>query len=79
MKIEEAIDKMKRLQSEWHSSSERYQVYDMAINALSAIEDIKAEIDVVVNQEMKDDMRWACGLRYSLNIIDKHIGKESEE
>lgn len=50
-----------------------------AIQALSAIEDIKAEITRVVEEENAEDAKWAAGLRYSLKIIDKHIsGKESE-
>ena len=44
----------------------------------NVLNDIKTEINTTANQEMKDDMRWACGLRYSLKIIDKHIGERSD-
>lgn len=40
-----------------------------------SIEDIKAEIQQVVEEEA-DDERWSRGLHYALKIIDKHTGKE---
>lgn len=47
------------------------------INAvpMSVIEDIKAEIQQVVEEEA-DDERWSRGLHYALKIIDKHTEKE---
>lgn len=40
------------------------------------IDDIKAEIQQVVEEEA-DDKRWSRGLHYALKIIDKYIsGKE---
>ena len=41
----------------------------------NVIEDIKAEIQQVVEEEA-DDTRWSRGLHYALIIIDKHTGKE---
>lgn len=44
---------------------------------ISVIENIKAEIKQVVEEEKDESYMWALGLRYSLKIIDKHIsGKE---
>ena len=37
------------------------------------LEKIKAEIDEIVESEMKEDVLWSLGLRYSKKIIDKHI------
>lgn len=37
------------------------------------LEKIKAEIDEIVEREMKEDMRWSLGLRHSKKIIDNHI------
>ena len=39
------------------------------------LDDIKAEIQQVVEEEA-DDKRWSRGLHYALKIIDKHTGKE---
>ena len=44
---------------------------------MSVIEDIKAEITRIAEEESVEDSKWTAGLRYSLKIIDKHIsGKE---
>ena len=48
---------------------------DCHFELLKTIEDIKAEIQQVVEEEA-DDERWSRGLHYALKIIDKHIGKE---
>ena len=51
---------------------------------LSVIEDIKAEISKTVCEEIKQCdgdyafLKWCAGLRFALNIIDKHLGKEKE-
>lgn len=37
------------------------------------IEQIRAEIIQVYEQEMQVDRTWAAGLRYSLKIIDKYM------
>lgn len=42
---------------------------------MSVIEDIKTEIQQVVEEEA-DDERWSRGLHYALKIIDKYTGKE---
>ena len=39
----------------------------------NVIDNIKAEIQQVVEEEA-DDERWSRGLHYALKIIDKHIG-----
>ena len=70
-----------------HSRCKYKNALEMAINALSAIEDIKAEITEnqnVVSETLKFDKedcfyngKWA-GFELALAIIDKHIGKEQE-
>ena len=45
---------------------------------LSVIEDIKAEIVQIADEEQKHDEKWAIGLRYAVKIIDKYKA-ESEE
>ena len=42
------------------------------------IEDIKAEIRQIVDEETERCEEWARGLHYALCIIDKHCGKENE-
>ena len=39
---------------------------------------IKAEIMLVANQEKSHDVSWALGLRYAVNIIDKHIAERED-
>lgn len=61
--------------------SEYIAAFSMAINALSAIEDIKAEInEFIKNPQFGDlDIGASCGAVKCLEIIDKHIsGKENE-
>jgi len=41
------------------------------------LDDIKAEIRQVVEEEA-DDERWSRGLHYALKIIDRHTGKGTE-
>ena len=41
---------------------------------ISVIEDIKAEIVKTVEEETQIDKKWSSGLKYALQIIDKHIG-----
>ena len=63
---------------------DRWNALDMAINALSAIEDIKADIekyeaDCILSddsKECKECDKIVFGSIY--NIINKHIGKENE-
>ena len=43
---------------------------------LSAVEDIKAEIEQVSKEEKEYDMSWAGGLRYAIFIINKYINRE---
>ena len=56
-----------------HSRCKYKDALDMAINALTAIEDIKAEIQNVYF--FHPSYR---GLEMALDVIDKHLGKESE-
>lgn len=51
------------------------QKLDEVIKRGIPLDDIKAEIQQVVEEEA-DDERWSRGLHYALRIIDKHIGKE---
>ena len=46
-----------------------------AIKNGTPLDDIKAEIKQVVEEEA-DDKRWSRGLHYALKIIDRHTGKE---
>lgn len=81
MTREEAVDLLGNLigMVDDNHDSDYDSALRMAIEALSVIEDIKAEIAQVVEREKAEDAKWALGLRYSLKIIDKHIsGKESE-
>ena len=45
---------------------------------LDALVKIKAEIEQTVKEEA-DDERWSRGLHYALKIIDRHLGKETDE
>lgn len=47
-----------------------------AINALSVIEDIKQEIYKTIDEH--DSVYYTSALHKALEIIDKHLGKESE-
>lgn len=42
------------------------------------LEQIKAEIIQIANQEKFYDEKWALGLRHAVKIIDKHMAEESE-
>ena len=42
------------------------------------IEDIKAEIEQIVNEGEEVEKRWSRGLHYALKIIDKHIKGEQK-
>ena len=78
MTREEAIAKLKNFADHCDPNEE----FLMAIEALSAIEDIKAEIEVSkwTDKDTKIERNaLASGLDKALEIIDKHIcGKESE-
>ena len=56
------------------------ELYDLAYENPDAlidrklIEDIKAEIIKTVEEETQIDKKWSSGLKYALQIIDKHIG-----
>ena len=58
------------------------EVVDTAINALSAIEDIKQEIQEAMGEYYygEHDLGVRQGFRFALEIIDKHISeKENNE
>ena len=42
----------------------------------NAIEQIRVEIEQIVDQETEHDKRWARGLHYALCVIDKHMKGE---
>ena len=44
-------------------------------SAISELENIRAEIIQVANEEKIHDEKWALGLRYAVKIIDKSIAK----
>ena len=74
--LEEVCDPMKT-----PPDSEYIEAYGMAIEALSAIEDIKAEIEAKAKERefYLDAGHPYNGLYEALKIIDKHIsGKENE-
>lgn len=51
------------------------KVKTMAIKALEqtdVLEKVRAEILQVANEEKVHDEKWALGLRYAVNIIDKY-------
>ena len=63
-----------RLVNADYSDKELGEALNVSINALSAIDDIKAEIDAYLQAE-----GFGSGYRNDvLQIIDKHMGKESE-
>ena len=41
----------------------------------SVLGKIRAEIMQIANQEKFHDVKWALGLRYAVNIIDKYKGE----
>lgn len=49
------------------------EVISKGIPLSEELEKIKTEIDEIVESEMKEDVLWSLGLRYSKKIIDKHI------
>ena len=40
------------------------------------LEQIRAEIERIADEEQKHDEKWAIGLRYAVKIIDNYRGKE---
>ena len=46
--------------------------------SINVLDKIRAEIEQIVNEEQKHDKKWAIGLRYAVNIIDKYKA-ESED
>ena len=55
------------------------QIKAVETGFLSVIEDIKAEIVKTVEEEKQIDKKWSSGLKYALQIIDKHIGGDADE
>ena len=43
-----------------------------SVQPLSVLDDIKAEIRQIVDEETEHDETWSRGLHYALCIIDKH-------
>lgn len=75
MTKEEAIKELENMRK-FNYTLAPMEVFDMAIEALSAIEDIKAEIEEEWQADMYEDK---FGVADCLNIIDRHInGRESE-
>ena len=61
-----------------HSRCKYKDALDMAINALKAIEDIKAEI-ISYRDNPANDFDFEIGaINDIIAIIDKHIGKDNE-
>lgn len=48
---------------------------NLRMKQLSVLNKIKAEIMQIANQEKFYDAKWALGLRYAVNIIDKYKGE----
>ena len=42
------------------------------------LDNLRADIEKIVEYEMKVDKKWALGLEYSLQIIDKYQAERSE-
>ena len=84
--IEEAISKIKHLQTfadnnEYWWLRDFMQSFDLAVEVLeqnlsmnqeSILNKIRSEIEQTVEHEMNEDKKWAIGLKYSLQIIDKY-------
>ena len=55
---------------------------DRAFKALSALEEIRSEIqakyDEIPYRNNEYDDAWIDALEWTLEVIDKHLGKESE-
>ena len=47
---------------------------DKAIQHGTPLEQIRAEIEQIADEEQKHDGNWAIGLRYAIKIIDKYRG-----
>ena len=78
-RYEETIDKMQqlvdRLKTERMSQAEFEQYakeHGYIISTTNIIEQIRAEIKKIYNEEKDIDVRWAQGFKYSLQIIDKY-------
>lgn len=48
------------------------------MSKVDVFDNIRAEIEQVVEEESKFDKKWAQGLKYSLKIIDKYKGERDE-
>ena len=46
---------------------------------MNILDEIKAEIEQIADEEQKHDEKWAIGLRYAVKIIDKYKTERSEE
>ena len=75
----EAIQELERQYlaiTEYGNVTNEARAIDKAINALSAIEDIKWEIDLRATS--RQNGKWLIAKDEVFDIIDKHIGKENE-
>ena len=74
---------IKELSVEYFGDSEKIrEAKRMAIKALEQqpiLDNIRAEIMQVADKEKFYDAKWALGLRYSLNIIDKYKAEGSDK
>ena len=43
------------------------------------LDDLKAEIKQIADEEQKHDIKWAAGLRYAVKIIDKYRNEVNNE
>ena len=54
------------------------EICEVKMPTVCDIDAIREEIEQIADEEQKHDEKWAIGLRYSLKIIDKYTGKESQ-
>ena len=77
MTREDAIEKLKRadITVGCKVKTKTAEAIEMAIQALEQepiLDKIRAEIEQIADEEQKHDKKWAIGLRYAVNIIDKY-------
>lgn len=56
-----------------------YEPNFIADRFMEELEAIKAELDKIYQEEIKNDSRWSAGLKYSCKIIDNHIAEMKGE
>ena len=71
MTIEDAINNLKR----GKCIPYKHETLTLVIKSLEAWEKLTKEIEDIYEEEVKIDVKWAQGFKYSLKIIDKHLAE----